>query len=85
MERILEVINCEGPEDGNQPEWWGYDVFWGVEGDDGRIGNLNSCNDNEPINNDALRHNTIMNFGEFPFPLETCLVSASSYFGYEKP
>lgn len=20
---MLEVINCEGPEDGNQQEWWG--------------------------------------------------------------
>lgn len=63
--------------------------LWGGfgAGGDGRTGNLNlnSWNDNEPINNDTLRHNTIMNFGEFPFPLETCLISASSYFGFEKP
>lgn len=58
---------------------------WVVVGGDGRMGNLNSWNDNELINNDTLRHSTIMNFGEFPFPLETCLVSASSYFGFEKP
>lgn len=58
-------------------------MLWVGGGGDGRMGNLNSWNDNEPINNDTLRHNTIMNFGEFP--LETCLVSASSYFGFEKP
>lgn len=44
---------------------------------DGRVGNLYSWSDNEPINNDTLGHNTILNFGEFPSPLATFLVSAT--------
>lgn len=76
---MLEVINCEGPEDGNQQEWWGSIVGVCVGGGVavGRVGNLYSWSDNEPINNDTLGHNTILNFGEFPSPLATFLVSAS--------